>query len=242
MSTETIQPTTIHPGAGSSSADQDGTPAMEPKRIPGRPTTFQRYEPVTIGTIAVVAFLSVWQWVAWLRIVPEILLPGPSDIINSFVGLFRVGEIWNDMYVSGQEIIFGYSLAVVVGLPLGLATGWYKRFRFGLDPFLSFFYSTPRIALIPLLIIWLGIGIYSKIAVIFLGAIFPIVVNTMAGVANLDSSLLRAARSFGASDAQIFRTIALPGSVPFILAGLRLAVGHALTGVVVGELVAAQAG
>ena len=96
--------------------------------------------------------------------------------------------------------------------------------------------------MIPLLIIWVGIGIWSKIIVVFLGAVFPIIVNTMAGVQNLDPGLIRAARSMGATDAKIFRTLALPGSLPFILTGLRLGIGHALTGVVVGELVAAQAG
>jgi NitT/TauT family transport system permease protein len=93
-----------------------------------------------------------------------------------------------------------------------------------------------------LFIIWLGIGIESKIAVIYLGAVFAILINTIAGVRSLDTSLLRVARSFGAGDRQIFRTIALPGSVPFILTGLRLGIGHALIGVVVAEYVAAQHG
>jgi len=97
-------------------------------------------------------------------------------------------------------------------------------------------------ALIPLFIIWFGIGINSKIAVVFLGAVFAILINTAAGVKNLDPALIKAARSFGASDAQLFRTVVLPGSVPCILTGLRLGLGHALTGVVVAELVAAQAG
>lgn len=88
----------------------------------------------------------------------------------------------------------------------------------------------------------MGIGIWSKVALVFLGAFFPIAINTMSGVRSLDSSLLRAARSFGARDAQIFRTIALPGSVPFILSGIRLGLGHALVGIVVGELIAAQYG
>ena len=120
--------------------------------------------------------------------------------------------------------------------------GWYKRVGYAVDPFVAFFYSTPRIVLVPLLIIWFGIGIWSKIAVVFLGAVFPMIVSTMSGVRNVDASLLKAARSFGATDMQLFRTVVLPGSVPFVLTGLRLGIGHALTGVVVGELVAAQAG
>ena len=107
---------------------------------------------------------------------------------------------------------------------------------------MNFFYSTPRIVLLPLFIIWFGIDMPSKIAVIFLGALFPIIINTMAGVRNTEAALLRVARSFGASDALIFRRVVLPGSVPFILTGFRLGVGHALVGVVVGELVAARHG
>src|SRR5260370_26051042 len=120
--------------------------------------------------------------------------------------------------------------------------GWYRRLNYALDPFISFFYSTPRVALLPLLILWFGIGIWSKIAVVFLGSFFPVVINTIAGVRNLDAGLIKTSRSFGATDAQIFRTLALPGSVPFILAGLRLGGGPALLGVCVGDPGAGQAG
>ena len=120
--------------------------------------------------------------------------------------------------------------------------GWYLRFQYALDPFVNFLYATPRIVLIPLFIIWFGIDWQSKVAVIFLGALFPMIINTMAGVRNTDAALLRVARSFGASETLVFRRVVLPGAVPFILTGLRLGVGHALTGVVVAELVAARHG
>jgi len=190
----------------------------------------------------VVVFLVVWQLVAAARVVPALFLPAPTDIADAYRQMFRDPEIWLDLETSGTEVGYGFGLAILIGLPLGILMGWYRPVRFALDPFVAFFYSTPRIALTPLLIIWFGIGIYSKVAVIFLGAFFPITINTMAGIRSLDPLLLQAARSFGARDAQIFRTIALPGSVPFILTGLRLGVGHALIGVVVGELIAAQHG
>src|SRR5258708_4122132 len=211
-------------------------------RIPGRPGRLRRYEPTLIGVGSVLMFLIVWQAVASARLVPPLFLPGPLDIVDAFVVLFAQGQIWNDIWVSGQEVVYGYGLAVLIALPLGLLMGWYRRLNYALDPFISFFYSTPRVALLPLLILWFGIGIWSKIAVVFLGSFFPVVINTIAGVRNLDSGLIKTSRSFGATDAQIFRTLALPGSVPFILAGLRLGVGHALIGGGVGELVAAQAG
>lgn len=203
---------------------------------------YQRNESKLIGGVSVVGFMVVWQLVAFVRIVPPLFMPGPLDVVEAFGELIKEGKIWNDILVSGQEVTIGYGLAIVVGIPLGLAMGWYRRFSYGMDPFVNFFYSTPRIALLPLFIIWFGIGINSKIAVIFLGAFFPIVINTLAGVRNLDPALLKVAHSFGASDLHLFRTIALPGAVPFILTGLRLGVGHAMVGVVVGELVAARAG
>jgi ABC-type nitrate/sulfonate/bicarbonate transport system permease component len=123
-----------------------------------------------------------------------------------------------------------------------MVLGWYPRFRYALDPFVTFLYATPRIVLLPLFIIWFGIGVESKIAVVFLGAFFAVLINTTAGVRSLDTQLIRVARSLGGNDLAIFRTIALPASVPFILTGLRLGLGHALIGVVVGEYVAAQHG
>ena len=213
-----------------------------PLWIPGRPTRFSRYETPIISVTAVVGFLIAWQGVAAARIWSPLFLPGPLDVIGAFRALIKEGTIWNDMLVSGQELAYGYVLAVVIALPLGLLMGWYRRLNALCDPFVTFFYNMPRISLAPLFIVWFGIGIYSKIAIVFLGAFFAILINTIAGMRNLDPSLLKAARSFCASDTKIFRTVALPGSVPFILTGLRLGVAHALIGVVVGELVAAQAG
>ena len=203
---------------------------------------FQKHEALLIGTLAVALFFVAWQGVASARIWSSLFLPGPVDVWSAFIELVNDGELATDIAVSGQEFVIGYALAAIVGIPFGLLLGWYPRLRHAFDPFITFFYATPRIVLIPLFIIWLGIGVESKIAVIYLGAVFAILINTMAGVRSLDASLLRVARSFGAGDLHIFRTIALPGSVPFILTGLRLGTGHALIGVVVAEYVAAQHG
>jgi ABC-type nitrate/sulfonate/bicarbonate transport system permease component len=202
----------------------------------------RRNEPLIIGTASVIAFLIAWQLVANARIWSALFLPGPMDIVTAFDELIKGGELGIDIAVSSQEFATGYGLAAVIAIPLGMLIGWYPRLRYGLDPFITFLYATPRIVLLPLFIIWFGIGIESKIAVIFLGAFFAILINTTAGVRNLDTHLIRVARSLGGSDMQIFSTIALPGSVPFILTGLRLGLGHALIGVVVGEYVAAQHG
>jgi NitT/TauT family transport system permease protein len=211
------------------------------RRSAVRPTKWRRYEPPIIGAVSVIFVLTVWQLSADAKLA-GIFLPSPLAVVQAGVKLFQKGDIWVDIGTSAQEIVYGYGLAVVVGLVLGLLMGWYTRFQYALDPYVNFFYSTPRIVLVPLFIIWLGIDMESKIAVIFLGALFPIIINTMAGVRNTEAALLRVARSFGASDALIFRRVVLPGSVPFVLTGFRLGVGHALTGVVVGELIAAKHG
>ena len=215
---------------------------LTPVHIPGQPGRLARYEGLLIGGGAVLVFVVVWQLAAFRRVVPELFLPGPSDIAVAFGAYIAKGQIWNDLWVSGQELVLGFVLAIVVGLPLGIGMGWYRRFSLALDPFVTFFNAIPRVSLSPLLIIWFGIGVNSKIAVVFLGALFAIIINAAVGVRNLDPALIKAARSFGANDIQLFRTVVLPGCVPYILAGFRLGLAHALTGVVVAELVAAQAG
>jgi NitT/TauT family transport system permease protein len=144
--------------------------------------------------------------------------------------------------VSGIEFFWGYVLSVAVGIPFGIAVGWYKRLSYLFDPFINALYSTPRVALLPLVIIWLGIGIISKVGIIFLGAVFPIMINARDGVKTTPYNLLNAAKSFGASEWQVFKSVVFPSTVPFLLSGLRLGVGRALIGVMVGELYAATAG
>lgn len=194
------------------------------------------------GTTAVLVFLAIWQIVAAIRLVPALFLPGPTDIVEAAIEMSKHPLLLKDLQVSGTEFAVGYLLAAVTAIPLGLATGWYPGVRHATDPFINFLYATPRVVLLPLFIIWFGIGLESKIALCYLGAFFSIVIATSQGVRTLDSHLIKVARSFGSSDLHMFRTIALPGSVPFILTGLRLGIGHALIAVVVGELVAAQAG
>ena len=204
--------------------------------------TDKKSEKIGLGVGMVVLLLAVWEILAALRVEPPILLPGPADVASAFHSMFSSSSIWTDLRVSGEEFLYGYLLAAAVGIVFGVLIGWYSRVGYMLDPLVNFMYSVPRVALSPLLLIWLGIGLTSKIALVFLVAVFPVLINTSSGVRNLDSQLLRVARCFGAGDLQIFRTVALPASVPFILSGLRLAVGQAIIGVFVAELVGAQRG
>ena len=196
-----------------------------------------------LGTISVVIFLTIWELVGnTLQLINPMFMSAPSLVMKAAVQLFTSGEIWNDLYVSGIEFFWGYGLSIIFAIPFGIAIGWYKKFAYICDPFVNAMNATPRVALLPLVIIWLGIGILSKVGIIFLGAVFPLLINTRDGVKTTPANLLTAARSFGASEWQIFRSVVLPSTVPFILTGLRLAVGRALIGVMVGELYAATAG
>ena len=228
-----------------------------------RPWLVRRYlehERAVLGATAVVLFITFWEgltrgWWADLltpligpsaaarwRINP-IFLSSPTAIAAAFYRMFFVtGEIWNDLRVSGLEYVLGFLLAVAVGIPLGLTAGWYRRFYYAVEPFLSALNATPQVAFLPLIIVWVGIGLWSKIVVIFLLTVLPIAISALAGVKTVDARLLKVARSFGSPEWHLFRNIIVPSSVPFLLAGLRLAVGRAMIGIVVGELYAATAG
>src|SRR5689334_4823227 len=196
-----------------------------------------------LGTLSVAVFLVTWELIGGVyQVVNPMFMSAPSFIWKAAVQLFGSGEIWNDLYVSGIEFAWGYVLSVVVAIPFGIAVGWYKKMAYLFDPFVNAMNATPRVALLPLVIIWLGIGIMSKVGIIFLGAVFSILINTRDGVKTTPANLLNAARSFGASEWMVFKTVVVPSTIPFILTGLRLAVGRALVGVLVGELYAATAG
>jgi len=202
----------------------------------------QRAERTILGTVFIAALLAAWQSVTALGVEPPIILPSPANVVGAFQRLFSSPDLWADFAASGQELLYGLALAAFVGIASGLAIGWYPRVGYFVDPFVSFLYAVPRVAVGPLLVVWLGIGLSSKVALVFLISVFPVLVNTSSGIRSLDPNLIRVAQCFGASDLKIFRTIALPGSVPFILGGLRLAVGQALIGVFVAELLGAQYG
>jgi len=196
-----------------------------------------------LGTASVVTFLVAWELVGnVLQLINPMFMSAPSLIFKAAIDMFSSGEIYNDLYVSGLELFWGYLLSAVVAVPFGIMVGWYKRASYIFDPFINAMNATPRVALLPLVIIWLGIGILSKVGIIFLGAVFPILNNTRDGVKTTPYNLLTAARSFGASEWMLFKTVVLPSTIPFILTGMRLGLGRAIVGVMVGELYAATAG
>jgi NitT/TauT family transport system permease protein len=195
-----------------------------------------------IGMLAVAAFLVLWQIAPQLGWVNGRFTSQPSKVLTAAVEVFRDDNFFFHAGISLTEFSLGFALAIAVSIPLGILLGTSRLARHLIDPPMMALYIAPTLVLLPIMIIWLGIGMASKVAVVFLGAVFPIIVNTMAGMREADPRLIRAARSFGAGKLDVFMRILVPGSLPSILTGMRLAVGRAVLGVVVGELFVSQAG
>ena len=199
-------------------------------------------ERAILGLGSFIGFFLFWEIGAALGWVNLFFFSSPSRILLAAIQEFQNPRLWHDLLVSGSELIIGYFAAVALGIPLGLFAGWYRRVNYFFDPWLNFMNALPRVALMPLIVLWVGIGIWSKVIVVFLGVFFTVVINTLQGVRTVDKRLLDVATSFNASQRRIFTSVVLRGSVPFILAGLRLGIGRALIGVIVGELYSANAG
>jgi ABC-type nitrate/sulfonate/bicarbonate transport system permease component len=212
-------------------------------RVSGIRAFYARNERAILGTATVVGFLVIWELaVSGLDAASSPFFSSPSRMWKAAVGLIESGELWTHIKVSGGEFLLGYLLSAAIGVPLGICLGWYRRLNYAFEPFTSALYAAPGVAFLPLIMIWLGIGLASKIALIVLAAVFPILINSRDAVKTTPRNLLEAANSFQASQWQIFKTVVLPSAVPFILTGLRLGAGRALIGVFVAEMYIAQAG
>jgi NitT/TauT family transport system permease protein len=194
------------------------------------------------GVTTVVVLLVAWQVVAQDFMKGSIAVASPTAIYHEYILLAKSGDLWRDISASGQEFIYGFAGAVVLGILIGTATGASRVVRDYLDPVINALYATPVIALGPLFILWLGIGIASKIAVVFILAVLPILINTETGIRNVDPRILETAQAFSATRRQVFFKVMIPAALPFVLTGIRLGVGRGLLGVVAGELFASQAG
>ena len=186
--------------------------------------------------------LIAWEVAPALNLIDPLFISSPTRVVQAGIELFSTGEIWPDIAASAQAFLWGYLAAIVIGVPLGLVTGWYRRAQYIVGPFVDVMNAVPRITFLPILVLWFGIGLWSKIAVVFLGAVIPIAIATSSGVAANETRFLRVARSFGASPLKLFTSIILPGTVPFIFTGLKYGAGRALLGVVVGEVYASTVG
>lgn len=225
--------------AGAAAADTggvEGLPGAGREAARPRRGFYERHEPLILGGTAVVVAISVWEALWSAGAISPLFFTGPSSVVQRFVEEWTEGRLKQDMAYSGTNFAIGLTLAIGVGVVCGVVIGWYRRLAMLVEPFLTALYATPRVALVPLVLIWFGIGMWSKVFIVFITAVFPVLINTIGGVRAIDRDLLRAARSFCASDRQIFTTVVLPGAVPFILTGVKQAVALGLIGVVVGEM------
>jgi NitT/TauT family transport system permease protein len=199
----------------------------------------QRY---LAGSLSVIGGLLLWEIVSRFLVANALFLAGPSQIAVAIFHLAATGQLWYDVGISAAEFALGYVSASVLGIALGLAMASSATAKQALQPWVSGFYATPTIALAPLFILWFGIGIWSKVIVVISLVLFPVAINTEAGLRTTSERLIEMLRSFGATRRQIFLKISLPSAVPFILAGLKLGIGRGLIGVVVAELFGSRAG
>ena len=210
-----------------------------------RPTPAQRLRalllsPNAIRTASVAVFFVIWEYYG--RRMDPIFMAPPSAIFEAAVTLIQSGALEKAMVQTLWPFAVGMALTVIVGILLGIVMAQWRTLEYVLDPFINALYAIPRIALVPLIILWAGLEFAGKVTILVSVAIFPITVNTYAGIRDVRGSMLEIGRAYGATEWQIFWKIVLPAAVPFIMAGVRLAVGLAIIGIIVAEFFTAISG
>src|SRR5712692_3858620 len=208
-------------------------------------SVWQRFEPTILGVGSILVLLLVWEFLPRLITMQEgtkLFFTVPSQIAATLWEMFATGAIWAPLGVSASAFAIGLAIATVVGLPLGVLLGRSRTLNAMLDPFITAFNATPRLVFLPLLLLWFGLGMWSKVVIVFIGALFPILINTYEGVRNSDKILINVVRSFGAKEWDIARLVVVPNALPYIVAGMRLAIGRAVLGVVVAEFFGSEEG
>ena len=204
---------------------------------------FAAHRRLWLGLCSFFFLVTAWELVlTYIFPVNPFFFTKPSLIAAAFKEQIQGAKLWHDLAVSSQAFLWGFSFAVIVGIPAGLVMGWRRRVEYALDPFLTALYASPLVALAPLFIIVFGVGVLGKAALVFLLSVFPFVFNTFAGVKSTDLLLINVIRSFGGSEKDLYLKVILPSTMPYIIAGARLAIGRGLVGIIVGEFYAASEG
>jgi NitT/TauT family transport system permease protein len=198
--------------------------------------------PVLLSALAVALVFVAWQLSASFRLIDPLFLPPPLKVLKALQEIVTSPTFGRDLRVSGYEFGLGLGLSILVGGVLGVLSGWYKPVEEFLRPIVIALNSVPHLALIPLLILVFGIGTLPKILLVLLSCVVVMIMNTAAGVENVDAQLMRMSRSFGASDRQIIGTVVLPSLIPFFMTGVRISVGRAVVAVAIAEIFASVAG
>ena len=195
-----------------------------------------------IGIASPLLLLAVWEAAARVGLIDTRFFPAPSTIITQLVLLAKTGELELHLWASLQRLFWGFLLGGIPALLIGLAMGLYRPLRIAIDPLVAATYPVPKSAILPLVLLIFGLGEMSKIVMVALGVFYPILINTVAGVRNIQPIYLDVGRNFGATGWQVFRTIALPGALPNIMAGVKLGVGMGLILIAIAEMIGAREG
>jgi NitT/TauT family transport system permease protein len=204
-------------------------------RVPGS-TEFKR------GALSIAGGLALWEALTRLLLENELLIPPPTSVLASLWTLAVTGALNPHIAATLFEFACGFSTACVIGIALGYLMGRYRWFDELMDPWIATLYSIPVIAFVPLIIIWFGIGLLSKVIVVFKITTVALMLNTAAGIKNIDPTWLELARSLRLRPWETTWKVRIPAALPYIVTGMRLGVGRALLGVIVAELMAANAG
>jgi len=216
------------------------------KSVPAsQPTLGQRIReivlsPNSIRTLSVAAFFVIWEYYG--RRMDPIFMAPPSAIFNAALELLQSGALRKAIVESLWPFAVGMALTVIFGIAIGIAVAQWRLVEYILDPFINALYAIPRIALVPLIVLWAGLEFAGKVTILVSVAVFPIIVNTYAGIRDVRGSMLEIGRAYGATESQIFFKIILPAAIPFIMAGVRLSVGLAIIGIIVAEFFTAISG
>ncbi|MBR6024022.1 MAG: ABC transporter permease [Methanobrevibacter sp.] len=190
-----------------------------------------------------IILIIIWYLTCDLfQLVPDFMFPGPTDVITSFIHLIVSGKLFKDVLETIYKVLFGMLLASIVGITFGILLGWSKRLETLCKLVISILRPIPPIAWIPFSIMWFGIGIGPAVFIIFMGCVFPILISTIDGVHRTDPVLIEAAQSFGASNSQILTEVIVPSSLPYIVSGLKVAIGIALMCTISGEMIGSSSG
>jgi NitT/TauT family transport system permease protein len=214
------------------------------ERIPveDRTRVLVRRDHPALRVLALLGLVVLWEAFARLGWVPVLFLPSPLGVLEELAGMVVSGELLVHLAASLQRLALGFVVGGALGVIAGVTVGFFSRAEAVGGPLIAATFPIPKIALLPLLILWLGLGEPSKVAVIALGVFFPMAINTYAGVRQADPLLVRAAVAFGAGRWSVIRKVILPSALPMIFAGLRLAAGTALLLLVAAEMIAVESG
>ncbi len=203
---------------------------------------YQTYEKKIDAFLSVILGLLGWQIINSTFIHNPLILVGPSQIASAFYRLALKGDLEHHIYVTSIEILSGYLAGVLVGTMAGILMAFSKTAKEILNPWVTISYNTPIILLAPIFITALGVGLVSKMAIVFIGAVFPVLFNTHIGMTTVDNRLVEAVRAFGGSRKQIFLKVTVPSAIPLFMTGLRLSIGRAIVGAIVAEFFGSKAG